>query len=174
MSRIDPHIAESLVHAKCLAALSLLRVAALALLRTAARSLLPLLPVLMPLTATPSRAAAPAAAYPNRPIRMIVPYGAGGNADILSRLVGGRMAEAFGQTLVIDNRPGASGMLGSELAARAAPDGYTLLWVANGHATNPVFMKKCRSTPRAIWRRSASPARRQCCWWSPTACPRTT
>ncbi len=142
MSRIDPHIAESLVHAKCLAALSLLRVAALALLRTAARSLLPLLPVLMPLTATPSRAAAPAAAYPNRPIRMIVPYGAGGNADILSRLVGGRMAEAFGQTLVIDNRPGASGMLGSELAARAAPDGYTLLWVANGHATNPVFMKK--------------------------------
>ena len=78
MSRIDPHIAESLVHAKCLAALSLLRVAALALLRTAARSLLPLLPVLMPLTATPSRAAAPAAAYPNRPIRMIVPYGAGG------------------------------------------------------------------------------------------------
>ncbi len=80
--------------------------------------------------------------YSTRPIRMIVPYGAGGNADILSRLVGGRMAEALGQPLVIDNRPGASGLLGSELAVRASPDGHTLLWVANGHATNPVFVKK--------------------------------
>ena len=80
--------------------------------------------------------------YPARPIRLIVPYGAGGNADILSRLVGGRMAEVLGQPVVIDNRPGASGLLGSEIVARAAPDGYTLLWVANGHATNPVFLKK--------------------------------
>lgn len=80
--------------------------------------------------------------YPARPIRMIVPYGAGGNADILGRLVGGRMAEVLGQPVVIDNRPGASGLLGSEIVARAAPDGYTLLWVANGHATNPVFLKK--------------------------------
>jgi tripartite-type tricarboxylate transporter receptor subunit TctC len=81
-------------------------------------------------------------AYPTRPIRLIVPYGAGGNADILSRLVGARMADVLGQTVIIDNRPGASGLLGSEMAARAAPDGHTLLWVANGHATNPVFMKK--------------------------------
>ena len=80
--------------------------------------------------------------YPTRPIRLIVPYGAGGNADILGRLVGARLAEAFGQTVIIDNRPGASGLLGSEIVARAAPDGHTLLWVANGHATNPVFVKK--------------------------------
>ena len=99
-------------------------------------------------TASPTLALAaetPSAAslsYPTRPIRLIVPYGAGGNADILSRLVGGRMAEVLGQTLVIDNRPGASGLLGSELAVRSAADGYTLLWVANGHATNPVFLKK--------------------------------
>ena len=99
-------------------------------------------------TASPALALAaetPSAAslsYPPRPIRLIVPYGAGGNADILSRLVGGRMAEVLGQTLVIDNRPGASGLLGSELAVRSAADGYTLLWVANGHATNPVFLKK--------------------------------
>ncbi len=99
-------------------------------------------------TASPALALAaetPSAAslfYPTRPIRLIVPYGAGGNADILSRLVGGRMAEVLGQTLVIDNRPGASGLLGSELAVRSAADGYTLLWVANGHATNPVFLKK--------------------------------
>ena len=99
-------------------------------------------------TASPALALAaetPSAAslsYPTRPIRLIVPYGAGGNADILSRLVGGRMAEVLRQTLVIDNRPGASGLLGSELAVRSAADGYTLLWVANGHATNPVFLKK--------------------------------
>ena len=53
--------------------------------------------------------------YPTRPIRLIVPYGAGGNADILGRLVGARLAEAFGQTVIIDNRPGASGLLGSEI-----------------------------------------------------------
>ena len=80
--------------------------------------------------------------YPTRPIRLIIPYGAGGNADILGRLVGGRIAEVLGQPVIIDNRPGASGLLGSEIVARAAPDGYTLLWVANGHATNPVFLKK--------------------------------
>ena len=80
--------------------------------------------------------------YPTRPIRLIVPYGAGGNADILGRLVGGRIAEVLAQPVIIDNRPGASGLLGSEMVARAAPDGYTLLWVANGHATNPVYLKK--------------------------------
>lgn len=85
--------------------------------------------------------------YPSRPIRLIVPYGAGGNADILGRLVGARMAEVLGQPVIIDNRPGASGLLGSELAVRAAPDGHTLLWVANGHATNPVFIKKMPFDP---------------------------
>ncbi|MEQ1773378.1 MAG: tripartite tricarboxylate transporter substrate binding protein [Burkholderiales bacterium] len=80
--------------------------------------------------------------YPTRPIRLIVPYGAGGNADILSRLVGARLASVLGQPVIIDNRPGASGLLGSEIAARAPGDGHTLLWVANGHATNPGVMKK--------------------------------
>ncbi len=85
--------------------------------------------------------------FPTRPIRLIVPYGAGGNADILARIVGGRLALVLGQPVIIDNRPGASGMLGSELAARSAPDGHTLLWVANGHATNPVFMAKMAFDP---------------------------
>ncbi len=81
--------------------------------------------------------------YPARPIRLLVPYGPGGNADILGRLVGARIAEALGQPVIIDNRPGASGLLGSEMVARnSAPDGYTLLWVANGHATNPAIVKK--------------------------------
>ena len=86
-------------------------------------------------------------AYPTRPIRLIVPYGAGGNADILARIIGARMADALGQPVIIDNRPGASGLLGSEMATRAAPDGHTLLWVANGHATNPAFLKKMPFDP---------------------------
>ena len=91
----------------------------------------------------PVLALAADAAYPTRPIRLLVPYGPGGNADILGRLVGARMAEAMGQPVIIDNRPGASGLLGSEIVARSsAPDGYTLLWGANGHATNPAIVKK--------------------------------
>ena len=80
--------------------------------------------------------------YPARPIRLIVPYGAGGNADILGRIVGARLADVLGQPVIIDNRPGASGLLGSEMVARAVPDGHTLLWVANGHATNPIVIQK--------------------------------
>lgn len=99
-----------------------------------------LIPILLLAVAIPALAAD---AYPTRPIRLLVPYGAGGNADILGRLVGGRIADALGQPVIIDNRPGASGLLGSEIVARtAAPDGYTLLWVANGHATNPAIVRK--------------------------------
>jgi tripartite-type tricarboxylate transporter receptor subunit TctC len=88
------------------------------------------------------------AAYPDRPIRLVTPYGAGGNADILARLVGGKLADALGQSVVIDNRPGASGLLGSEIVARmSAADGYTLLWAANGHATNPSIVKKMPFDP---------------------------
>jgi tripartite-type tricarboxylate transporter receptor subunit TctC len=94
-----------------------------------------------PAHAADSASANAGQAYPTRPIRLIVPYGAGGNADILARIVGARLAEVLSQPVIIDNRPGASGLLGSEMAARAAPDGHTLLWVANGHATNPAFMK---------------------------------
>lgn len=86
-------------------------------------------------------------AYPTRPIRLIVPYGAGGNADILGRIIGARFADVLAQPVIIDNRPGASGMLGSEIVARAAPDGHTLLWVANGHATNPLVIKKMPFDP---------------------------
>jgi len=85
--------------------------------------------------------------YPSRPIRLIVPYGVGGNADILGRLVGAKLAESLAQSVIVDNRPGAAGLLGSEIVARAAPDGHTLLWVANGHATNPLVVKKMPFDP---------------------------
>ena len=73
--------------------------------------------------------ALPAAAqpYPSKPIRLVVPFGAGSNTDILARTVGARMAESWGQQVVIDNRPGANSNIGTEAVARAAPDGYTLV-----------------------------------------------
>jgi tripartite-type tricarboxylate transporter receptor subunit TctC len=69
----------------------------------------------------------PAKAYPSRPIRIIVPFPAGGPTDILSRIAGQRMSEDFGQPVVIENRPGGNTIIGAEIVARAAADGYTLL-----------------------------------------------
>ncbi len=75
--------------------------------------------------------------YPTKPIRVIVPFGAGGPSDYLVRAVGVRLAESWGQQLIVDNRTGANGIVGSELAARAAPDGYTLVMATNGtHGIN--------------------------------------
>jgi tripartite-type tricarboxylate transporter receptor subunit TctC len=68
-----------------------------------------------------------AAAFPSKPIRLIVPFPPGGSTDVISRLLAERVGERFGQQVVVDNRPGASGNLGSELAARSAPDGHTIV-----------------------------------------------
>jgi tripartite-type tricarboxylate transporter receptor subunit TctC len=65
--------------------------------------------------------------YPTKPVRVVVPYAAGGITDILARALGQKLGEAFGQPIVIDNRPGANGQVGAEIVARAAPDGYTLM-----------------------------------------------
>ena len=79
-------------------------------------------------------AAAVSGPYPTRPVRMIVPYAPGGGDDTLARYVGQALSEAFGQSFVIDNRGGGGTILGSDLAAKAPPDGYTLIMVASTHA----------------------------------------
>src|SRR5690349_7280632 len=77
-------------------------------------------------------------AYPARPIRLIVPYAAGGNSDVIARAIGAKLSETLGQPVIVDNRPGASGIIGSDVVAKAAPDGYTLLMISSGNlTTNP-------------------------------------
>jgi len=86
--------------------------------------------------------------YPSKPIRLIVPFAAGGGNDNIARLVGKRLNESLGQPLVIDNRPGAGGVLGAELAAKSAPDGYTLfLGGVGSHAVNPNLIEKLPYDP---------------------------
>ena len=86
-------------------------------------------------------AGATLAAYPEKPIRVVVPWPAGGPSDNLARIVTGRLGEQLGQTIVVDNRVGASGVIGAEYVAKAAPDGYTLLWVISNHTTNHLMFK---------------------------------
>ena len=88
------------------------------------------------------------AAFPDRPIRLIVPFAAGGNADIVGRLIGERMQALLGQPVVIDNRGGAGGSIGAEAVARSTPDGYTLLVGSNGPLTvNPFVQAKLGYDP---------------------------
>jgi tripartite-type tricarboxylate transporter receptor subunit TctC len=81
-------------------------------------------------------AAAAQQPYPAKPVRLVVPFPAGGPADALARILGPRLADAFGQQIVIDNRPGANGNIGTEAVAKAAPDGYTMMLVVSSFATN--------------------------------------
>lgn len=87
--------------------------------------------------------------YPSRPIRFIVPYAPGGPTDIIARLLGHKLTERWGQQVVIDNRGGANGVIGAELAARAAPDGYTLFLGNAGVLTsNPALYARLPYDPR--------------------------
>jgi tripartite-type tricarboxylate transporter receptor subunit TctC len=77
--------------------------------------------------------------WPSKPIRMIVPFTPGAASDVLGRIVGQRLSEIYGQQVVIDNRPGAGGLIGSELIRQAAPDGYTLAMVGQPHLSNALL-----------------------------------
>src|ERR1700736_5885194 len=89
-----------------------------------------------PLLATPGAAQD----YPVRPVKIIVPFGAGGPADVTARLIGNVLQESFGQPFVIENRPGAGGAIGTVEAAKAPPDGYTLLMMSNTQTANESLM----------------------------------
>lgn len=88
--------------------------------------------------------AQPADAYPDKPIRMVVPYPPGGPTDLVARLVAVEMSNTLGQPIVVDNKPGASGMLGAEMVARAPADGYTFLANASLHVINPSIYSEMR------------------------------
>ena len=79
--------------------------------------------------------------YPNRPIRVLTPFSAGGGSDILARLIGPQITEAWGQPVIVDNRPGGGGTLGAGIAARAEPDGYTLIIVSGTYGANAALYK---------------------------------
>jgi tripartite-type tricarboxylate transporter receptor subunit TctC len=84
-------------------------------------------------------AQSPAEKFPDKPIKIIVPFAPGGSVDILARVVGQKMTEAWGQPVIVESRPGASTMIGTAAVAKADPDGYTLIIVVSNHATNPAL-----------------------------------
>lgn len=90
---------------------------------------------------------AAAQAFPSRPVRLIVPQSAGGSTDVIARVVAQKMAEGLGQTVIVDNRPGAGSLNGTEMVVHAAPDGHTLLAVAASFTINPAIHKKLPFDP---------------------------
>ncbi|MBM3344688.1 MAG: hypothetical protein FJY56_21640 [Betaproteobacteria bacterium] len=85
--------------------------------------------------------------FPSKPIRVVVPQAPGGSNDIWARYLGSLLGERLKTQVVVDNRPGAEGMIGSELVARAAPDGYTLLQASTAFVMNPAVIKKLPYDP---------------------------
>jgi tripartite-type tricarboxylate transporter receptor subunit TctC len=92
--------------------------------------------------AAPVASAQDAAHYPSRPIRMIVPFAPGGGLDISARLIGHKLTEKWGQNVVVDSRPGAATIVGTEIASKSAPDGYTVLMITTTFAINPGLYAK--------------------------------
>lgn len=91
--------------------------------------------------AAPAAAAEPASKFPLRPVRLIVPFPPGGSNDILGRVIAQKMGERLGQNTIVDNRPGADGIIGTEIVARSSPDGHTILIVSTSYTMNPAIHK---------------------------------
>src|SRR4051812_38598316 len=87
-------------------------------------------------------AAALAQNYPSKPVRLVVGAAAGGPTDVVSRTLTPKLAESLGQPILVDNRGGAGGIIGSEVVAKAPPDGYTVAMIFGSHATNPALVEK--------------------------------
>ena len=96
--------------------------------------------------------------FPQRPVRLVAPFSAGGGADAAARLVAEKLPASFGKQVVVDNRPGASSIIGTEIVAKAPADGYTILLAINNHASMRACLPSCPITPKMISHRSPSSA----------------
>ena len=81
-------------------------------------------------------------AFPSKPVKIVVPYGVGGSADVYARYLGAKLQESVGQTFVIENRPGGGSIVGTDVVAKSEPDGYTLLMMSNTHTVNETLIPK--------------------------------
>jgi tripartite-type tricarboxylate transporter receptor subunit TctC len=93
------------------------------------------------MTSTAVNAADAASTWPTKPVTLMVPYAGGGGTDILARLVGSKLAEIWGQSVIVENKAGANGVIGSAEIARSAPDGYKVMLVVGSHVINPILTK---------------------------------
>ena len=108
--------------------------------------------------------------YPNRPVRLITPYAPGGSSTIVSRIVGAYLTEMWGQQVIVDNRPGGNTIIGTQMGARANPDGYTLVFQNTTFALNHLLIRRLltirsRTSPRSrtsTTTRRYSPSIRRC------------
>src|SRR5262245_12931339 len=103
----------------------------------------PMLSLLLKVTIVLLALATPAAAdeYPSKPVRLIIPFPPGGSNDVVGRMIAMQLSERLGKQVVVDNRSGAGGVIGTEIAVKSSPDGYTLLIVSIAHAVNPWLYK---------------------------------
>jgi tripartite-type tricarboxylate transporter receptor subunit TctC len=107
-----------------------------------------LLPALLgPALLAPATGVLSAQPFPSKPVRLVVPYAPGGSSDVIGRLLGQRLGELVGQTIVVDNRPGAGSMIGTDIVAKAVPDGYTLVLSDMPHTINPSVYAKVPYDP---------------------------
>ena len=101
-----------------------------------------MLRVVIALAAAACSAAAWSQSYPAKTVKIVVPYGVGGPADIYARFIGGKLQEALGQTFIVEDRPGAGSIVGTDYVAKSEPDGYTLLMMSNTHTVNETLIPK--------------------------------